>query len=150
MSVLMSVCHEGVSNQQVCPRDDILQTAVVYLTVLRQPQGPQRRFARNLAAILAFRLVEILAILLIFDFSLNHDQRFAMDAILGQNLAFDLARNLVASFAIHLAEILTILLIFDFSLNHDQQHNFCLHDTTLNHLCAALQCCSLRRNLSSE
>ena len=61
-----------------------------------------------------------------------------MDVILGQNLAFDLARNLVASFAIHLAEFLTILLYFDFSLNHDQQHNFCLQDTTLNHLCAAL------------
>ena len=36
--------------------------------------------ARNLAAILAFHLAEILPILWYFDFSLIHDQRFARDA----------------------------------------------------------------------
>ena len=36
-------------------------------------------------------------------------RRFAMDAILGQFLAFDLARNLAAILAFHLAEILAIL-----------------------------------------
>ena len=75
----------------------------MYLTVLLQPQ---RQFARNLAVILAFHLAEILAIQWYFDLSLNHGQRFAMDAILGQYLAFDLARNLAAILAFHLAEIL--------------------------------------------
>ena len=78
--------------------------AVIYLTVLRQPQ-----------------------------------RRFAMDAILGQYLAFDLARNLAAIFAFDLArnaifafhladsEIMVILWYFDLSLNYDQLHkwSFC-------------------------
>ena len=40
-----------------------------------------------------------------------------MDAILGQDLAFDLARNLAAILAFHLAEILAIPWYFDLSLN---------------------------------
>ena len=89
--------------QPAGPREDILQTAVVYLTVLRQTQ-----------------------------------RRFAMDADLGQYLAFDLARNLAAIFALDLArfsrlillfhladtEILAILWYFDLSLNHDQLHKW--------------------------
>ena len=95
----------------------------MYLTVLLQLQ---RQFAHNLATILAFQLSEILAILWYFDFSLNHYQQFAMDAIFGQNLVFDLGCYLAVIFAIHLAEILAILWVFYYSLNHDQQHNFCL------------------------
>ena len=43
-----------------------------------------------------------------------------MDAILGQDLAFDLARNLAAILAFHLAEILAIPWYFDLSLNHTE------------------------------
>ena len=65
-----------------------------------------------------------------------------MDAILGQDLAFDLARNLAAILAFHLAEILAAAIrwYFDLSFNHGQQHKWslCFQDATLNHLCAAL------------
>ena len=57
--------------------------------------------AHNLAMMLVFHLAEILAILWYFNLSLNHDQQFAMDVILDQFLAFDLA-----ILVFHLAEIL--------------------------------------------